>query len=782
MSEEIKKENPLGEGAADTAAEAEEAAVEAVEAAAEAEEAAVEAVEAAAEAEENAEAAIEVAVEEADAAGTDPALEGELTQLRDTFQEKYDETVEEAAHGPVIQELESHSAEAEEEPEEVEDAVDETAKPAKKKKRKGVRALLAVLIVLAVLVFGLLIAYFVMSVSNPNFNSLVSSLANAYSAETYDEKKTAYEEALSYCDGNSSSQLKMKDYIVDEILKAAYEEKGFSEARTLMGDYLTEEQIASSKSDTVKTIKKVIAAADEVADGSLDAVFAALEEDPEADAQAVAAKFSVPAEVSEDLLAAFEDEIKCVSALKENAGISGANAAISYLQTAYSTFTKAGADSRDLGEKMAVSLYKNGYIFAAMTISTALGEAEDGNLNQDYTDMLADVGDLSGLSVSLYELAAGAVKSGSADYASLAAQTVKDETKAALLGELIGFCADGVRSENEKNYSQAASAFLNTKTIADTLGISDGELIFHTLNAMIISGNLGELKTYDALLTDEVIAGLTDEEAARAEAFHQIYNALNGASEVFTEYYTNYAYYGQPIDYDAACGSLDALLTADSNNYDKGFVAYCKYFAAIYSDNQGDCGKYVDEMRAQMPELKTVYGYYDIDLKKESGDYAQAKAIAEDILADNVGDDYANATLAFVKRTQGDVSGALEAAVKGMELSGAETFCGNEAAIDYMLTGDFENAFEYLKKMYQASLSIETCDMLLIFNALYQGGNKDIKDDLASLVNEINQTYESYGAASLSDTTAIINGEKTLEDVFCKGTFSLGNGAAETAG
>ena len=80
--------------------------------------------------------------------------------------------------------------------------------------------------------------------------------------------------------------------------------------------------------------------------------------------------------------------------------------------------------------------------------------------------------------------------------------------------------------------------------------------------------------------------------------------------------------------------------------------------------------------------------------------------------------------------------------------------------------------------MYQASLSIETCDMLLIYNALYQGDNKDIKEELASLVEEINQTYENYQVTSLSDTTAIISGEKTLEDVFCAGSYTLENNAA----
>ena len=793
MSEDIKKENPLGEeaeAAAEEAAEAvEEIADEAVEAAEEAAvETAEEAVESAEEsAEEAAEAAEEAAAdvfaeaEEAAEEAVDPALEGELEQLRDTFQEKYDETVEEAAGGPVIQELEAHTADAEEDADEADEEAEEAAAPAKKKKRRGLKAFIAVIVILAVFVFGLLITYFVMSVSNPNFNSLISSLAAASSAQTYEDKLDAYEEALTYCDGDSAMQQGMKEYIVDEILKAAYREKGFSEAQSLMTQYLTADQIAASRSKTVKTIKKVIAAADEIADGSMDAVFAALAENAEADADAVAAKFSVPSELSEAVKSALGDEIKAVSTLKTASGISSVTSAIELLQSAYSSWTAAGADKEDLAEKMAVSLYKNGYPFAAMTVANALADSEAEPLNQEYSDMLTDVGDFSGVDVSVYALAEKAAADNRTDYAALVAENCEaSEAQAALLGDLVGFCADAIAAESGKNFSQAASAYASTHSVVDALGITDGKLVVKTVNALIESGNFGQLQSYDSILTDDFIAALSPTEAAQAERARQIYNALNAASGVFSEYYMNYAYYGQEIDYEAACADLDALLNENSNNYDRGFVAYCKYFAAVYTNNEGEYEKYVSEMKATMPELKSVYGYYEIDLLKEAGKYAEAKAVAESILDTNAGDDYANATVAFVKRTEGDVAGALETAVKGIELSGAETFCANEAAVDYMLTGDFENAFGYLKNMYQSSPSIESCDMLLIFNALYEGDNKDLKEDLAALVEEIGQTYESYQVTSLSDTTAIINGEKSLEDVFCAGTFALaGDAAAE---
>ena len=122
---------------------------------------------------------------------------------------------------------------------------------------------------------------------------------------------------------------------------------------------------------------------------------------------------------------------------------------------------------------------------------------------------------------------------------------------------------------------------------------------------------------------------------------------------------------------------------------------------------------------------------------------------------------------------------AIEVMLEGDVLQNAVRV--GSVASDYMLTGDLDSAFPYLKDMYNNAMSVETCDMLLIFNALYQGDDQEIKDELSALVKEIEQTYQSYNVTSLSDTTAIINGKKTLEDVFLSGTFALENDEATAA-
>ena len=205
-------------------------------------------------------------------------------------------------------------------------------------------------------------------------------------------------------------------------------------------------------------------------------------------------------------------------------------------------------------------------------------------------------------------------------------------------------------------------------------------------------------------------------------------------------------------------------------------MTYFKYIAAAYTDNKDDNETYINEMKTLMPDLKSLYGYYEIDLLKETGKYDEAMAVAESILEANIGDDYANATLAFVKRTKNDIAGALEAAIKGVKLSGVESFCAEEALIDYMLTGDFDSAFPYLKIAYQQNTqqSPRPYDFVLIFNALYKGSDKDVEEEAAALADEVAQMYTQYQMSAYFDnTTAIVNGDKTLEDVFCAGRFDL---------
>ena len=64
---------------------------------------------------------------------------------------------------------------------------------------------------------------------------------------------------------------------------------------------------------------------------------------------------------------------------------------------------------------------------------------------------------------------------------------------------------------------------------------------------------------------------------------------------------------------------------------------------------------------------------------------------------------------------------------------------------------------------------MEAFELVLIFNALYKGDNADLKTSLNEMVSIVNQTYSYYGLSSY----AVIDGTKTLEDVFMSGDYTI---------
>ena len=134
-------------------------------------------------------------------------LESELEQLKNTFQEKYDETVEEAEAGPVIQELEEGEEEEEEDEEEEadeDDTEEEFEIKPKKKRKKGKIIAITLSVLVLVTIIGSLGAYMVVSVTNPNFSSFISAYSQAAAAETYEDRVNYLETALTYCSDNDS--------------------------------------------------------------------------------------------------------------------------------------------------------------------------------------------------------------------------------------------------------------------------------------------------------------------------------------------------------------------------------------------------------------------------------------------------------------------------------------------------------------------------------------------------------------------------------------------------
>lgn len=713
-------------------------------------------------------------------------LDEELETLRTTFQEQYDETVAEAENaGPVIQELED-GVESDDEDVDEDESSDSGAEDApvekkpKKKRKAGKIAAITILVTVVVLVIGSLLAYVVASVSNPNFSSFISAYAQAGAAEKYDDKIKYLENALGYCsDEESVFQQAMAATIKEEIAIVTYNEKGFMEAYSYMKAKMTAEQIKNPVSGELKKIVKTLEKADELSLELYLKVFEQVGDGAKApDAAALCEELGVPEDIKEVFVTAINQIAEGYILNKKSTDIENSLVAMSSYGNAYSALCSVGADERALAEKVCVVLYNEGLIVESVVFSSVAVDPSKDNVNEDYTVVKGELAAFKEIGVSVVTLAESAVKdekTGSADVLSLVKERVSlKEENVKVVATLVEYAVQAIKSETEGNLTKASTEYSTLASVLEAFGIADVSSYIKTVNVILKLGNLSDASTLvTTYLTDEALKSATEEEKQMCDNMKEIFEGLNAASEVFSPYYAQYYQNGTAMNYEEVSGKLDELIKEDSSDYLKGFVAYCKYFAAISADTDMNRRPLIDEMARYMPDLPFVFGYYYIDEYLQDRNFAAAENYANKLLEVNIADGYANSILALTKRIDGDFDGAVEVALKGIELAGSSSDCEKQLAIAYMLKGDFESAFGHLNSFYSNGASIDSCDLMLVFNKLYTGANEEIKSALASAVAEIQQTYSYYGVTSYKDTTAVLNGEMTLEDVYMSGNCDL---------
>ena len=714
--------------------------------------------------------------------GNEASLNEELESLRETFQEKYDETVEEAASMPVIQELEEGEEEEEPDEEGDEERGPYAQEKAPKKKRKtGKIIAITIPVVLLVLVVGSLLAFVVASVTNPNFSSFISTYAQATAAETYEKKIEYFEQALTYCaDKDSAFQQAMAATIHEEIAATVYKEEGFSAAYSYMTSNLSEEQI---KHPSHPELKKLVKAVESVKKLSLEVFDKVYENLGDADkvpaADVLANGLSIPEELKESVIPMLSSVAEGYIMNKTADGIEDRLRAMNYYANAYSGFISLGADIRELAEKMVVDLYNKGYVIEAVSLASISLDPNKEDVNKNYIALKEEISAYGKLGISVMTLAEEAVaaeKVSSDDILALVkAKAELTDAQAEVVSALVMYAVEGVNVEAEKNLTRAQTVYATLTSVLEAFGMDDIKAHVKTATVIFDSGNLNDASTLvSSYLTEEMMKDATEEQKAQVEKMDKVFEALAATSEVFSPYYSAYYQQGTAIDLDALEDEMDELLADSSDNYLEGFANYCLYIAAVSSEKEAEAKQYLNKMSSLMPDLPFIYGYSYIADYITAGNFNAAYSYAQKLLDVNVADEYSNSIVALYHRVKGDLEGAEAAALKGVELSGSDSSdCAQQLAIINMLKGDFETAFGYVSAVYNANQSMEAFELVLIFNALYKGDNADLKASLNEMVSVVNQTYSYYGISSYAETKAIVDGTKTLEDVFMSGDYTI---------
>ncbi|MBE6716961.1 MAG: hypothetical protein E7573_08580 [Ruminococcaceae bacterium] len=712
-------------------------------------------------------------------------LNEELENLRDTFQEKYDETVNEANELPVIQELEEGAEEEEpEEEDENEEKSQASEKPRKQKKnRKGLKiAIISVVAVLLVSVIGILVTALAVVVSDPDIIQCFDLYAKASSAETYEEKTELYEEAISLSKDSDSMFMKaLNVMLLEETVVLTYENDGFAAAYSYMKANMTDDMTANPASAQFKKFLKKVDTVNDIAIKSLAVTFDNTAGVSEIPADDVLTKgLDIPEELKEDIT---EILSSLASACIYNAsadGIVDVLTAVNYYGNAYSGFVSLGADSRLLAETYCTTLYSKGYITEAYVLASVAVDPTTENVTEEYAAMMKDAEAFSALEVSAYDMALEAIeneKIAETDIkAEVLAKTELSEQFADVFADVVIYAVETIKAENEHNLTEASTCYATLSSVLEALGITDVSVYLRTAYIIFMTGNLSEPATLiETYVTDEAMAEATEEEKLLLEDLNAVFAALEATSEIFSPYYAQYYQAGTAIDYDALSKEFDEFLSKeDATAYDRAMVNYCLYFAASTdADSTVDKLALIRAIEENMPQYPFVYGYYYLETYINNNNFTAARNYAETLLEINIADEYVNSVIALTERANGNIDASLEAALKGIEYAGSSAMCSKQAGIAYLLKGDYESATGYLMSYYSANMSLDACDLILIVEHLYEGSDEETKSTLETAVSEINQTYAYYGVSSLSETKAIIDGEKTVADIFTKGDYDL---------
>ena len=189
-------------------------------------------------------------------------LENELEALKETFQTVLNETTAEAQEEPVIQELDYQAEEPSQQSSEA--AADDentqtdkkSGKKDKKKKKKIPAAAIIIPVVLCVLIIVPLLAYFIITVKEPDFNKFLKAYSTAGAGTEAAEKVSAYEEALTYCT-DESILASFKQTILENIVLAKCEAEGYQAAYSYMTENMTDEMIAAPEKKEFKDFLKI---------------------------------------------------------------------------------------------------------------------------------------------------------------------------------------------------------------------------------------------------------------------------------------------------------------------------------------------------------------------------------------------------------------------------------------------------------------------------------------------------------------------------------------------
>ena len=727
-------------------------------------------------------------------------LTEELNALRDIFQREWDRASQEADDGfPPIQALDyspepdGDADEANPETEELSDTPTEEKKKRIRKPKGASKGALLLLIVCMVLLLIPLLTFFILSVSIPNFNSFLNAYGTALSADTDEEKLKSYTLALSYCtvDGDDDGANKntktvpligrFEQRILENVTVLTCKTDSYAAARSFMNAHFTDKMKAKPKTEEFRSFLKLGDALPPIADAIYTETAAALDTagTPDGvDLKALMTKLSVPALLQKDV-SAIAEALAGVIAAERAAEDEGELARVfeDYV-TVGAAFEPLGVRPQTLMEITAVKCWEHGYLDLTEHLINNYFTAEElaAPKTEAFKALYGDINEIRAADgLNLYARLAKLYESGKTDDASVTAalREVLSESAAETVAETAGIILKGVGADRNRDLTLAKKSFGKAYLTLETLGVTDGALILRLTELYLATGDTDTAHTLrEKYVTDDALAAVSNETKAAVRKADAMYAAKEKAFAVFSAHYDRTL---KTVDRDALLGELKALADGSADPY---LAAYCNYYSfeaeALSDMNRESMIGYLTACALLLPDDPFVYGAPLVKLCILSGDYETAAAYTDRMYAVTISDDFTTAAKAKLLRIDGKTDNALGLAAAGIRFSGVYYACAHEAAIGYLLKGDFSAALENAAGIFDAG-NADRADMelLILLDALYAGNDDQLKNRL--------NAYKEKAAAALTDNhfalsdaaKAVVEGTKTAEELFLSAPYDL---------
>ena len=362
----------------------------------------------------------------------------------------------------------------------------------------------------------------------------------------------------------------------------------------------------------------------------------------------------------------------------------------------------------------------------------------------------------------------------------------------------------GDRYLSQKKYASAITSYEEALTSIESLNSQAGGTLFDlgnkTYQKLIKAyAGMGSMTYASDYFTTLESAGVLEQlKYKTANEYNEIYNKM---MDTYGELQTAYSeplneFFGKEEKADVS--EAEKYLTEleelkKKEKYDPCMVAYFQYLFCSVTDNSVDESiKYLEEIKAGGRTYEFIYAIELCINYLEKGEYEKAEKIGCESLEaspENIG---VYQYLMISKRRQGDFEGALKLGEEARKLAetmytGSDGYSGlhyavpMEEAIIYVLQGEKEKAIEAIDESFELGNDNSNLNISILIHYLYHvKGTEPVEEDGEKIYDNVDEMYDqgvatiaAYGAyygLSISDNVqAIMDGEKTLEDVFMNG-------------